>query len=162
DLIVARAAGVELGGGRAGELDQTPLHVHVDVLEFSAERKRAGFDLAPHGVEALQNRLALVGGEQSGPPERTGPRRASRNVMQGEAAVECERRGEALGRGIGAPGEPARPGLAGLGAQDSRAAMSAMTRAVTLCRASRTVPATPFVKQRGGPKRTRSGCSRGI
>jgi len=46
DLVVARAARVQLAADLADQLDEPPLDVRVDVLELGAERERAGLQLA--------------------------------------------------------------------------------------------------------------------
>ena len=44
-LIVARARGVQPPGGRADQLGEAALHVHVDVFQRPLERELAGLDL---------------------------------------------------------------------------------------------------------------------
>ncbi len=44
-LVVARARGVQPPGGRADQLGEPALHVHVDVLQRALEGELAGLDL---------------------------------------------------------------------------------------------------------------------
>src|SRR5438034_6218941 len=161
DLVVARAARVKLAGDVADQFLESPLDVHVDVFELGPERERTGRELAPDGLEAAHDRVALGGREEPGTAERLRPRDAARQVPGPEALVEGERSGEALRRRIGGAREAARPRLvlpdppaSGPGRHESSAAMSSMIRWVTLCRAVRRRCAPSGRKRRGGPKRT--------
>ena len=60
DLVVAAAAGVELGAGRARQLGHAPFDGGVDVLVAGLERKRALPELLPHAVEGGPHQVRLV------------------------------------------------------------------------------------------------------
>ena len=180
DLVVAGAAGVELAAHRPHDLDEAPLHVHVDVLELAPERERAALQLPANPVEPRQQALQLRLGDQLGPRERARPCRAAGQVMGPQPPVEGQRRREGLGGRIGPFGEAPRPGLArgragggheaparpaaAAGAVGTRrsAAISAMMRRVTSSRSVRAMgPRRARPKWIGSPNRTASGWRRG-
>ena len=69
DLVVPRAAGVELAGDRPDPLDQRRLDVHVDVLEGRVPRDLARLDVPAQALEPLDERRDLVVGQDPGPAE---------------------------------------------------------------------------------------------
>ena len=67
DLVVARAAGVELAGERADLLAEQALDRHVDVLVGLLELEAVGADPLAHPVEAGDDLLELVLVEDADP-----------------------------------------------------------------------------------------------
>ena len=112
DLVIARPPRVELAAHGPGQLDEPPLHVHVDVLELLAEGKAAALQLALHGFEPGFDLSQLAGLDEPGALEGAGPGEAAANVLRPEPTVEGQGRGEGLGHRIRALREAAAPGLA--------------------------------------------------
>ena len=88
DLVVARAAGVQLPAHGARDLDEAALDVHVDVFELPAEGEAAALELRAHGLEALVDGRALRGVDQPRALERARPRGAAADVVGPEPPVE--------------------------------------------------------------------------
>src|SRR5436853_5885415 len=80
DLVVARPPRVELASHGPSQLDEPPLHVHVDVLELLAEGKAAALQLALHGFEPGFDLSQLAGLDEPGALEGAGPRSEERRV----------------------------------------------------------------------------------
>jgi hypothetical protein len=78
-------------GGRADQLGQAGLHVHVDVLQRDLELEPAGLDLGQDGVEAADDRLDVGGRDDAlgGQHPRMGL--GPGDVLGVEAAVEPDR-----------------------------------------------------------------------
>ena len=148
---------MELAAHLADQLHEPTLDVGVDVLELRPKRKRAGLELAAHGLEPFHDRVALSVGQHARPRQRARPRDAAGDVLRPEPTIEGEGGREPLGGGVGPLREPAAPGLT----HGSRAAMSAMMCSVTSRRAARAEPPLDE-NRRGRPKRTVIGVGRGI
>ena len=113
DLIVAGAPGVQLAAHRPRELDEPALDVHVDVLELGPEREAARSRSRrgrPPVPRRWRSRSASV--SSAGAPERARPRHAALDVVGPQAAVERQRGGERLRRGVRPLGEASGPRLA--------------------------------------------------
>ena len=108
DLIVAAAPGVQLRPSLADDLGEPALHRHVHVLVLVARHEGAALDLAPHGGEAVLDRLALGAGERAGALQAARVRGAPFDVLAPQAPVEGERRVERDERGVALAGEAAR------------------------------------------------------
>jgi hypothetical protein len=158
DLVVARAPRVELAAQGPDQLHQATLDIHVNVLELGPERKGPGLELAADRIQALEDGVALGVGEESRPAEGPGPGFAALEVVSGQPSVEGQGGGEALGGGVSPPREATGPGLLHV----SSAAISTMIRWVTPARTSRGSTSGTGANTRGRPKRTRSGCRRGM
>jgi len=106
DLIVARAAGVELGPGRLAA-GQGVLNVHVDILQILAPDEFAGDDFPGDGGEALFDGARLAGVEHADFFQHGGMGQRAEDVVFPEPPVKGDGLGE-LGRGgIKLAGEPA-------------------------------------------------------
>ena len=79
-------------GGRADDLRQPRLHVHVDVLEVLAEDELAALDLALDPVEPALDRRLILGLEHADRREHGGVSLGAGDVLGGEALVEADRR----------------------------------------------------------------------
>ena len=91
DLIVARAAGVQLAGERADLLAEQPLDRHVDVLVGGVELEAVGADPLSDPVEAGDHLLQLGPVEDADPLQRSGVRLGLIEVVDGQRPVELER-----------------------------------------------------------------------
>ena len=92
DLVVARAAGVQLAAERTDELGQAPLDRHVDVLVALGERERPPPKLAGdrrRGPRAAASSSSSL--EHAGACERPRVGTGSRDVVRRQAAVEADR-----------------------------------------------------------------------
>ena len=85
---------------RAGDLGQAPLDRHVDVLVAVVEAKLARFELGRDGIEAPEQLVRLVRRQHAGLGEHPDVGARLLDVVGGEAAVECDRRVQALEDGI--------------------------------------------------------------
>ena len=94
DLVVAGSPGVHAPSGLAGERDQAPLDVQVNVLVRVLEKEPAAGDLTLDRLQpALDPRERALRKESgSREPARVGPR--SGDVLRGEPSVEGVRHGE--------------------------------------------------------------------
>ncbi len=95
DLVVARARGVQLAADAAGDLRDTALDRHVDVLVALLKREGVADELALDGGERLQQGLAVVLGDDLPRGEHAGVRARLRDVVGPEAPVEGQRRVQA-------------------------------------------------------------------
>ena len=78
DLVVARAAGVELAGERPDPLaPSADLEVEVDVLERGIPLERSGLDVGAQRVEAGDEARDFVVGQQPGAARARGRARSS-------------------------------------------------------------------------------------
>ena len=108
-LVVARPRRVELAADGPGDLRQPPFDGHVDVLVVWRERERPVRKLALDSVEARQERVAIVVGDD---PARREHRRVGarlRDVLRPKALVERQRGVHPLERGILGLAEAAHP-----------------------------------------------------
>ena len=111
DLIVAAAAGVQLGAGRSGQLGDPPLDRGVHVLVAGRELEDAVVQLLLDAVERGDDDRDLVVGEDPGPtePAHVGPRAG--DVVGREPHVEGHAGGvghQLLGRVAGEATLPER------------------------------------------------------
>ena len=96
DLVVAAAAGVELAADVADPLDQRPLDVHVDVFQLLAELEAAGGDFVADLLQAGDDLVALVVGQDADLGEHVGVGDRAADVVGVEPAVEAHAFGELL------------------------------------------------------------------
>lgn len=109
DLVVARAAGVELrAGGNA--LRQFRLEVHVDVLEFRLPPEFSGGDFLADLFEAGADGLQFRRGEHADLGEHGGVRDGADEIVFPEPPVEGNGLGKLGDIGGGTAGEPAGTG----------------------------------------------------
>ena len=107
-LVVAAAAGVELGGGGRAPA-QRVLDVHVHVLERGVPREGSGLNFGENGVEAAHDGIALGGGEQAGLGEhfrvglRTGDVERREPAVEGNRLAELQHQRGRAGREAPAP-----------------------------------------------------------
>ena len=109
DLVVPRAAGVELAGHRPDPLGQGHLEVQVDVLELGVPLDGARRDVLGEGVQALDQRRQLVLGDEPGASEPADVRDGARQVVRRELAIHLDRsreRGDALVARLAEPSAP--------------------------------------------------------
>ncbi len=106
DLVVARAAGVQLAGERADLLAEQALDRHVDVLVGVLELEAVGADPLAHPVEPGDDSLQLPVVEDADLAQRPGVRLRLVEVVGGERPVELERAVEAPEARIGVFSEP--------------------------------------------------------
>ena len=104
DLVVAGAAGVDAAAGVAGELDQAPLDVQMDVLVGVVETEAAGRDLPSRSVWSAFS-IRGEGGAARGAPRAGGPARARAMPAMSSAA-----RRRSNGCESGEPARAPRPG----------------------------------------------------
>ena len=102
---------MQLLAGLAEARGQARLDVHVHVLKLRAPDELAGVDLGLDFLQALHDRVALLGGEHAdmGEHRRVGNR--ALDVVAVQATVEADRGGERLDEGIGGFGETSAPGF---------------------------------------------------
>ena len=91
DLIVARAAGVDLAADPAGDLGQPPLDRHVDVLVGVLEGEALPLELGGDLVEAVAQLLELGVVEDAGGVQGAGVGARLAHVVGGQPPVEVER-----------------------------------------------------------------------
>src|SRR3569832_1187754 len=114
DLVVARAASMQLLAGDTDAVGEPRLNVHVHVLETHGPREIAARDLDAYGLQARRDGRALLVaqyadmGKHAGVGDRTG------DVMHKETQVEIDRGGELLHETVGGLGKAAAPEFAGV------------------------------------------------
>src|SRR5690606_6026549 len=91
DLVVARACRVQPPGGRAGDLDQSRLDVHMDVLELRTETEGAGLDLLADLPQTGFDRRAVLGGDDAALRQHRRVRERAFDVLAVEALVDIDR-----------------------------------------------------------------------
>ncbi len=91
DLVVARAAGVELAGHRAHQLAQSPLDRGVDILVRRRWAELARAELFLHSSQARQQLVALRKRNQSRAMQRRGVGTAARDIGLVETPVKWQR-----------------------------------------------------------------------
>ena len=101
DLVVAAAAGVELAADVADAVDQGPLDVHVDVFQLLAELEAAGGDFVADLLEASDDLVPLVVGEDADFGEHVGVGDRAADIVGVEPAVEAHAFGELLDTAVG-------------------------------------------------------------
>ena len=94
DLVVAAAAGVELGAGRAGERGDTSFDGGVDVLVGRCELEGVGVEFGLGLVERGEDGGGLVVGDDADLGEGADVGAGAGDVVGGEATVEGEAFGE--------------------------------------------------------------------
>ena len=114
DLVVARAAGVQLGGDGAGFLVQEPVDHRVNIF-VGCHRRRAVGDAQRHAIEPLLQRIALVTREHARVAERPRPRLGQAHVMRPESEVGADRAIDRIEERRWAAGESTTPQLMGSG-----------------------------------------------
>jgi hypothetical protein len=90
DLVVARACGVQPARHGANQLAQSGLHVHVDVLEFLAEREGPGRHLFADGCEAPLDLSLVLACNDAGLAQHRGVRAGPFQVLGGQPAIEAD------------------------------------------------------------------------
>ncbi len=91
DLVVARAPGVQLSGHGADAVGQGRFEVEVDVLERGVPIDRAGGDRLGEPVQATDELIDLVVGQQAGACQPADVRDRTRDIVGGELAIELDR-----------------------------------------------------------------------
>ena len=109
DLVVARARGVQPACGRADDLGQATLDIHMDVFERARERKRARLDFAFDLGETLCDGLGVGDFDDALAREHGEMGLGRHDVLGGKLAVEVDRGVDLIHRLGRAPGEPAAP-----------------------------------------------------
>ena len=109
DLVVARAGGVELRGGRhaAGQLR---LDVHVDVLQLRLPLEGSRLDFGAQGVQTGDDLLPFLAGEHPDRLQHRGVGGRAEEVVAPEPPVEGDRFGKGGDVGRGAAGKAAGAG----------------------------------------------------
>ena len=114
DLVVARAAGVQLLAGHSDAVGQACFDVHVHVFQVNAPVEGAGFDFALDVFQIGDDLVTLIGVQHAGffQHRRMGDR--THDVVAVEALVELDGGGESGDEGVDGLAETAAPGLVGL------------------------------------------------
>ena len=124
DLVVAAAAGAELAAEvGADQRRPAPPRGHRGRPRRSRRAQLAGADPAVQLVDAGEQAVPLLVGEQTGCVQRPGVRPGPVEVVAGEPPVEVRAARERLELGARAAGEAAAPELAGVGRCRSRASV---------------------------------------
>ena len=105
DLVVARAAGVQLAADRPDQLGEPPLDRHVDVLVVGSEVELAALELGGDQPEPALELRELIGRDHPGALEPRGVRARSLDVLAPEAPVEADRGVDAREQWVGRPFE---------------------------------------------------------
>ena len=113
DLVVAAAAGVELAADVADAVDERPLDVHVDVFELLAEGEVAGGDFLADLLQAGDDLVPFVVGEDADLGEHVGVGDRAADVLGVEPAVEAHAFGELLDAAVRRLVKHTAPRLAG-------------------------------------------------
>ena len=79
---------MEFAAKGADKLDQPPLDVEVDVFKLRAEGELARFELPTDGLEAADDGLRFVNGEDAGAPEGTRPRDRAGDIVKRQPLVK--------------------------------------------------------------------------
>ena len=111
DLVVARAARMELARERPDPRRQGRLEVEVDVLEGRIPRQHPGFDLRAQPIEPGDQRGNLVGGQQTGATQPVDMGDGADEVVHGERRVNLDRAGEVGHGSVGIARESPAPEL---------------------------------------------------
>ncbi len=90
DLVVPRAARVELPGNRPQPLDQRGLEVQMDVLEARVPAQLAALDVAPKVRQAGDKRRDFVVGQDPGSAEAAGVGDRAVEVVDGQRRVDVD------------------------------------------------------------------------
>ncbi len=115
DLIVAAAAGMELGRDVADLVVEQPVDERVHVL-VRGNRRGAGAEADGHRIEPALELAALLEREDAGVPERDGPGLGELDVERPEAEIDVDGAVERVEFGRGIAGEAAAPELVRRGA----------------------------------------------
>jgi len=89
DLIVARAAGVQLAGETTHLVVEQALHESVHVFVWGADRGAVG-ELIRYAIETAKQLRFFMGSDNSSPAERVHPRLARGDVLRPEAMIDGE------------------------------------------------------------------------
>ena len=111
DLVVAAAAGVELAADVADAVDEGPLDVHVDVFQLLAELELAGGDFVADLLQAGDDLVPLVVGEDAHFGEHVGVGDRAADIVGVEPAVEAHAFGELLDTAVRRLVKHTAPGL---------------------------------------------------
>lgn len=112
-LVVARAPGPQSAAQvRSDPVDQAPLQRGMHVLVGDQRAEAAVGDVLGEAVQAGEQPVALLLGEQPGPKQHHGVRPRRGEVVGGQHPVEVgglAQRGQRVGRAAGEPPAPQRP-----------------------------------------------------
>jgi hypothetical protein len=111
DLVVAAPARVELSRYLADNLEEAPLHVHVDILEGGVQGERARFELGLHLAQTLFEALALPLREDPLSSQHPSVGKARPNVLTPEPSVDMDGARESFDPWVRLLLEAAAPGL---------------------------------------------------
>ena len=109
DLVVARAAGVELPGDRTQPLGQRGLEVHVDVLESRVPGQLATLDLTSQLSETVDQSRDLGVAQDAGPAEAADMGDRAIEVIERHLGVDLDRSTEGGDPLVAVGREPSTP-----------------------------------------------------
>jgi hypothetical protein len=109
DLVVPRAAGVELAGDRADPLGERSLEVQVDVLEPGIPAQLARLHVAPEIGEPRDEGVDLGRAQDAGAAQAADMGDRAVEVVEGQLGVHLDRAPEGGDVGIGVTCEPTAP-----------------------------------------------------
>ena len=109
DLVVARAAGVQLLAGIANVRGQRRLDVHVNILAADRPLERACLYALADALEAGDNGISLSGSEDALLRQHHGVGDAALDVVAVQPLIKLHRGGEGFDEGIGRLAEAAGP-----------------------------------------------------
>ena len=163
DLVVARAAGVELAAHRPRQLGEAALDVEVDVLQLAPEGEAPVLELGPHRVEPREQGGQLRLGEEARARQRRAQARLpSRSQGQSRRSISMEAvNAWAPGSVRSAKRPPQRvpAGLGHAGARTRSRSISAMIRRVISTRSARPDPWLLPGRARGRRSGRRAGAA---
>src|SRR5690606_10959072 len=100
DLVVARAAGVQLLAGDADAVGQARLDIHVHVFQIDAPVEGTGFDLGRDVLQIGDDLVALIAAQHAGLFQHGGVGDGAHDVVAVEALVELDGGGESGDEGV--------------------------------------------------------------
>ncbi len=115
DLIVARAAGVQLFADFANAVNQPRLDVHVNIFKCDDPRKIAPFNVEQNVVQPAHDLIALRCGEHAHLGQHAGMGDGTGNVLAVQPLIEADRGGKGFHKCISRLVESPAPQLGGGG-----------------------------------------------
>jgi hypothetical protein len=92
DLVVARTGGVQAAGGRADQIGEASLDIHVDVFQPGREFEAAGLDLFQNRVQPVSDFFLIGRRNNARLRQHLAMRDRASDVLRVELAVERDRR----------------------------------------------------------------------